>query len=124
VTRSAVAESGLVKKVERKQRPFGEGLEEALRLARRFDGDGESPPDSEIVWGDAATESPGVVTDAILKQFAGGLIPWEAALEKLGYSQTEIQRWSAMRLSDALLQGIANPAPPAPDSVKPPTVRE
>jgi hypothetical protein len=118
------AESGLVKKVERKQRPFGEGLEEALRLARRFDGDGESPPDSEIVWGDPATESPGVVTDAILKQFAGGLIPWEAALEKLGYSQTEIQRWSAMRLSDALLQGIANPAPPAPDTVRPPIVRE
>jgi hypothetical protein len=48
-----------------------------------------------------------------MKQFAGGLIPWEAALEKLGYTQTEIQRFSAMRLSDALLQGIANPAPPA-----------
>lgn len=117
------AESGLVKKVERKQRPFGEGLEEAIGLARRFAGESDTPVDSEIVWADAATESPAVITDAVIKQFAGGLIPWEAALEKLGATQTEIQRYSAMRLSDALLQGIANPPPPVPDKVTGPVIR-
>lgn len=116
------AESGLVKKVEKKQRPFGEGLEEAMRLARTFAGEPDSPVDSEIVWAAARTESPGVITDAVLKQYAGGLIPWEAALERLGYSQTEIERFSGMRLSDTLLQGIANPPPSAPATVVPPLV--
>jgi hypothetical protein len=116
------AESGLVKKVERKQRPFGEGLEEAMGIARRFAGEPDAPVDSEVVWADAQTESEATITDAVIKQFSGGLIPWEAALEKLGYSQTQIARFSTMRLSDALLQGIANPAPPTPEKVVPPTV--
>lgn len=107
------AEAGLVKKVERIQRPFGEGLEEAMRLARRFDGAGESPPDSEIVWADAQTESEATITDAVIKQFQAGLIPWEASLEKLGYTQTQIARFSGMRAQDALLREILNPTPPA-----------
>lgn len=117
------AEAGLVKLAEKKQRPFGEGLEEALRLARRFKGADDAPVDSEIVWGDAANESEAVRTDAVIKQYSGGLIPWEAALERLGFSQTEIQRFSAMRLSDALLQGIANPTPPAPAQVTGPDIQ-
>ena len=48
------AESGLTKKVERKQRTFGEGLEEALRLARLFSGESDAPVDSEVVWADPA----------------------------------------------------------------------
>ena len=123
------AESGLVKKVERKQRDFGEALEETMALAMRFNGEQAPPVDSEIVWADPRTESPGVLTDAVIKQYAGGLIPWEAALEKLGYSQTQIQRFSKMRLSDALMkgveadQGVADPAPPAPVQVKGPIIR-
>lgn len=116
------AESGLVKKVERKHRPFGEGLEEAMRLARRFAGEKDSPVDSEIVWADPQTETQATLTDAVIKQYAGGLIPWEAALEKLGYTQTQIQRFSSMRLSDKLLEGIADPAPPAPVAVHGPRV--
>jgi hypothetical protein len=116
------AETALVKKVKKKQAPFGEGLEEAMRLARRFAGE-STPPDSEIVWGDPQTESIGAQSDAVIKQFGAGLIPWEAALEKLGHSQTEIARFSAMRLTDALLQGIANPEPPLPDKITQPIVR-
>ena len=106
------AEAGLVKKVERKQRPFGEGLEEAIRLARRFAGEQDAPVDSEIVWADAQTESVAALTDAVIKQYAAGLIPTEAALERLGYSQTQIARFATMRLSDVLLAGITTP--PAP----------
>jgi hypothetical protein len=109
------AEAGLVKKARRKQRPFGEGLEEALRLARRFAGAEESPPDSEIVWADPETRTEAETTDATIKQYSGGLIPWEAALEKLGYSQTQIQRFQAMRQSDALLRQLLAPEePPTP----------
>jgi hypothetical protein len=104
------AESGLVKKVERKQRPFGEGLEEAIRLARRFKGEADTPVDSEIVWADPQTRTEGEITDAVVKQFQAGLIPWEAALEKLGYSQTQIRRFTGMRARDGLLQALLAPA--------------
>ncbi|MGH3029264.1 MAG: phage portal protein [Gaiellaceae bacterium] len=103
------AEAGLVKKAQRKARAFGEGLEEAIRLARRFAGEDDAPVDSEIVWADAETQVVGVWTDAVVKQFQAGLIPWEAALEKLGYTQTQIRRYAAQRQSDALLQAVLNP---------------
>lgn len=115
------AESGLVKKVEKKMRPFGEGLEEAIRLARRFAGESDVPVDSEVVWADAQTESEGVRTDSIIKQYGEGLIPAEAALEGLGYTQTQIQRFMSMRIADALLKGLTA-EPPIPTNVLPPTV--
>lgn len=104
------AESGLVKKVLRKMRPFGEGLEEAIRLARRFQGEPDTPVDSEIVWADPETRTEAEVTDAVVKQFQAGLIPWEAALERLGYSQTQIARFASMRARDGILQALLAPA--------------
>lgn len=104
------AESGLVKKVKRKSRTFGEGLEEAMRLAHRFAGHSEPPADSEVVWADPETRSEAETTDAVIKQYNGGLIPWEAALEKLGYSQTEIRRFDVMRTGDQLVAAL-NPGP-------------
>ena len=86
------AESGLVKKVERKQRELGEGFEEALRLARRFQGATDSPPDSEVVWRSAETHTPGVIVDSVIKLYIGGLIPRSFALEKAGLTQTEIRK--------------------------------
>lgn len=106
------AESGLIRKVGRKQGPFGEGLEETLRVARRFAGEKDAPVDSEIVWADPQTRSEAEITDAVIKQYDGGLIPWEAALEKLGYTQTQIARFSAMRASDALMKEMLAPTPP------------
>jgi hypothetical protein len=108
------AEAGLVKKVERKQRPFGEGLEEAIRLARRFAGEPDSPVDSEVVWADAQTDSAAVTADATIKIFAAGLIPLEAAQSLLGFSQTEISRFASMRAGDMLMRQLM--APPAPAS--------
>lgn len=109
------AESGLVAKVERKHGPFGEGLEEALRLARLFGGEQDAPVDSEIVWADPRTQTEAETTDATIKQFQAGLIPWEASLERLGYSQTQIARFAAQRAQDQLLQSILNPRAPQPE---------
>lgn len=140
------AESGLVRKVERKQAVFGEALEEVLRLARRFQGESDVPVDSEVVWADPATESEAVRADATIKKFAAGLIPAEQALEDLGYSQVQIARMMAQRASDALLGGLVAPAQgdattpaptagtvvgtgadaevePAPAQIKPPMIR-
>jgi hypothetical protein len=91
------AESGLTKKVIRKMRPFGEGLEEALRLARRFAGEPDAPVDSEIVWADPEIRTEGEITDAAIKRFQAGLVTWEQTLEDLGYTQTQIARMSAER---------------------------
>jgi hypothetical protein len=104
------AESGLVKKVERKMRTFGEGLEEALRLARKFQGEKEPPVDSEIVWADAEVRTEAEVTDAAIKRFQGGITPWQQTMQDLGYSQTEIARMLEM------FGGVA----PTPASVNPP----
>lgn len=101
------AESGLTKKVERKFRPFGEGFEEALRLCRLFSGDGESPPDSEIVWADPEIQSESELVDAVTKKVALGLIDRWQALEDLGYTQTQIER-------------MRNEPPPVPPNTTPP----
>lgn len=107
------AEAGLVKKTHRKNRTTGEGLEEALKLARRFQGKGDTPVDSEIVWKDPETRTVAETTDAAIKRYSGGLIPLDVALEDMGYSQTQIRRIMAGHMKDALMAAL-NPAPPAP----------
>lgn len=111
----ASAEAGLIKKVEKKQKPFGEGLEEAMRIARRFGGKPAAPPDSEIVWGAAQTESVATITDAAIKLYTAGVLPWEAILERLGCTQTEILRYAQMRMSDALTKALTEPENPDVD---------
>lgn len=104
------AESGLTKKAARKCRTWGEDIEEAMRIARGFTDAGPTPIDSEVVWASTEIQSEAERTDATIKQFQAGLIPYEAALEKLGYSQTEIRRFSADRLKDRLLN-LSNTTP-------------
>lgn len=86
------AEAGLVHKVEARQRTFGEGLEEVMRLARRFGGESDAPVDSEIVWADPRVVSPAEVTDAAIKKLQSGLIDRHQALEDCGYSAVQIAR--------------------------------
>lgn len=108
------AESGLVRKIERKQDSFGEGWEEVMRLARMFQGSGEDASDnvdSEVVWADANTEAEAARTDATIKKFGAGLIPKEQALEDLGYSQTNIARIMAMEAAERLAKQVAAPDP-------------
>lgn len=106
------AESGLVRKIERKQDSLGESLEEVMQLARMFqDPKAKTSVDSEVVWADAATESEAVRADATIKKYASGLIPKEQALEDLGYSQTQIARIMAIDASEKLLGRVAAPDP-------------
>jgi hypothetical protein len=82
------AESGLVKKVLRKQRTFGQGLEEAMHLARIMGGE-KNPPRAQVVWASPQTDEESALTDAVLKQFGANLIDQHTALKKLGYSNNE-----------------------------------
>jgi hypothetical protein len=104
------SESGLVRKVGRKQDALGEALEEVMGLARQFQGM-DSTVDAEVVWADAATESEAVRADATIKKYGAGLIPKEQALEDLGYSQTAISRIMAMEAAERLLGQVAQPDP-------------
>lgn len=100
------AETGLVAKVKRKMRHFGEGIEEVMRLARMYAGYPEAPPDSEVVWRDPEYQSQGQLTDALVKQIQTGLVTRSMALERLGYSQTEIRRMDEERSRDAFRRAI------------------
>jgi hypothetical protein len=86
------AEAGLVKKVGSRQRTFGEGLEEAIRLARRFQGEADAPVDSEIVWADPQIRTEAEITDATIKKYQARLITWEQACSDMGYSPQTVSR--------------------------------
>lgn len=105
------AEAGLVKKCIRKSRPWGEGFEETLGIARQMSGQGAPSVDAEIIWSNPEVQTEAEITDAAIKQFQAGLIPIDAALAKLGYSQTEIARFAALRAQDQMMQALLNPAP-------------
>lgn len=98
------AETGLVAKVRDKQRYMAEAFEEAIRLARQFAGEPDTPVDSEIEWADPEYRTEGELTDAVIKQYQAGLITIEMAQERLGYTPTQIARMGQQRVAEALSQ--------------------
>jgi hypothetical protein len=93
------SEARLVKRCERKQRPFGGAWEEAMRLVRRFQ-TGEEDVEAralETLWRDPSTPTVAQTADAIVK-LAGvtvdgePLLPLEMAWEQLGWSPGRIAR--------------------------------
>lgn len=95
------AEAGLVAKVFEKQAYLGRGFAEAMRLAKVMAG--EPAPPLEVVWADPEFRTMGELTDAVIKQHQAGLIPQRVALERLGYSPTEIDRITRLRTQDQLV---------------------
>lgn len=86
------SEARLVKKVVRQSVHFGEGWEEVMRLALVLDGQSaKAKTDGETIWADPETRNEAARVDAIVKQIQVGL-PFEFALEEMGYSQTQIVR--------------------------------
>ena len=110
-------DAGLVSKTNDKKDAFGEGHEEAMRLAFKSI-DANDPrataTDAETIWKDTESRSQAQLTDAVTKEVSIGL-PFEAALEKLGYSPQAISRILDMRAEEAFM----TPEPPtteAPDA--------
>lgn len=90
--RLSSTEAGLVAKVRRKTRAWGESWEEIERLALRIEGDERANSESiETIWGDPESRTGAEEADAILKRVRLG-IPWAQAMEDLGYSPTQIER--------------------------------
>ena len=58
--------------------------------------------DVGIVWADPATRSVAQEADSVVKLFTAGLLPASTALERLGYTETQIAQIRSERRSDAL----------------------
>jgi len=89
------AESRLVKRAERKQRAFGGGWEQVMRLVRRIQDGGKDDPSLaqlETVWRDASTPTVAESADAASKLYVAGIVPLRTTREKIGFSQEEIAR--------------------------------
>lgn len=107
------AETGLVASVRRKHLDLGDPAEESVRIARTFQGKGEAPPDSELVWADPEFQTYGQLVDGVIKEFEAGLVPWEGAMEKLGYTPQQVARYRGQRSMDSLLRAVEEDEPEA-----------
>ena len=86
----------LIKRAERRQRAFGGGHEQAMRLVRRFqEGGGALDPEMrrlETIWRDASTPTVAAKADAAVKLRAAQIVPLRQTREDLGYTQGQILR--------------------------------
>lgn len=92
------AESGLVQKVKRRSRFYGECWEEAMRLAfvlKEDDERGESYA-AETIWSNPEVMTEAALADSLSKYAVLG-VPMVAIWERMGASQTEIKRWLQLR---------------------------
>jgi hypothetical protein len=110
------AEAGLVSKVRRAMRPFGESHEEALRIGFLAMGDTERAAivDSETIWRNPEWRSQAQAVDAGAKLAAIG-VPEEVVWEQCGFSPQQIARMKALKLVDQAF-GAEDIAPPPADA--------
>ena len=103
------AETGLVAKVHRKQRRFGEAWEEVIRLAGAVAGNAElaAAHQAEVIWADAETRTEAEHVDAVMKKQALG-VPKQQLWEDLGYTPGQIARFEAMLAEDALFAPVTD----------------
>jgi hypothetical protein len=113
------AETGLVAKVRRRQRFFGESWEQMVRLALLMQGDPRASDTScETIWADPESRSDAQTADALVKLAQVG-VPAEMLWERAGFSPQQIARMRAQRADEALLFGAQQlqptpiPVPPA-----------
>ncbi len=96
------AETGLVAKVKRKQRHFGESWEEVMRLAFAVMGDARANvTNAETIWADPESRTESEHVDAVAKRQAIG-VPWQQLMEDLGYSPQQVARMRDQLRADAL----------------------
>jgi len=89
-------ETGLVAKVRRQQRYFGEAWEEVLRLAFKADGDKRSGTfDAETIWSDPESRTEAEHIDAAVKKRTIG-VPDKQLQEDIGYTPQQIARFPEM----------------------------
>lgn len=126
------SEAGLVAKVTERQRHFGSGLREIMRLEALANGEtgrAESLALGSVVWRDPQFRSDSQYSDALVKLKSIG-VPDEALWERIpGVTPDEIERWKTMRTdaAGAILGGnvadLFGPKP-EPDQGEPATTAD
>lgn len=116
-------DAGLVSKTNDKKAPFGEGHEEAMRLAFKSinaDDPRAQATDAETIWADTESRSQAQTVDAAVKLATIG-VPQEALWERIGASPQEIDRWKALQAEESFLGLTADPNmdPNATDNPQP-----
>lgn len=116
------AESGLVSKVQERQRFFGAALREVMRLEALASGDparADALARGSVIWRDAQYRSDAQYADALTK-YKSINVPDEALWERIpGVDPDEIERWKSMRDDQAAaivggnLAGLFGPKPDA-----------
>lgn len=109
------SEGGLIAKMLTHKRTLSDGWLEIQRLCgMMLESPIELSPQAEIIWSDHESRSLAERADAAVK--LAPILPWQATAERvLNATAAEIDRWNAMRGSDAysqLLAGALTPAGP------------
>jgi hypothetical protein len=110
------AETGLVSKVKRKMRFFGESWEEVMRLAFMFGNDeakAKAAQSAETIWRDPESRTESQHVDATIKLSALG-IPSEILWERAGFTPQEIVRIKQLLASGAEVAQTTVPPATAP----------
>lgn len=108
----AAARDGLDRKIDERESLFGEGWEQALRLAGLAAGDKDAWEDTaaQVVWRDTSARSLAQTVDALGKLVTMLGVPPQELWERVpGVTQTDVERWkSAAEQGDAMgrLNGI------------------
>jgi len=98
------SETGLVRKAKRRQRQYGEGWEEAIRIAFLVlkDARGEVL-DNETIWSSPETMTEAEHIDALVKRRQGLKVPLRQLWEDAGYTPGQISRFQALLKAEAEL---------------------
>lgn len=103
------AEAGLIKKVNRHQRVFGESWEEVIRLALKITGDARANDMSSVIeWADPETRTRAEEADAAIK--LDTILPRAETWNRLGYSPQDRARFEQDMAQEALNARLAAPA--------------
>jgi hypothetical protein len=96
------SETGLVRKARRKQRHFGEGWEEVIRLAFRALNDPRGDVlDSEAVWANPESQTEAEHIDALIKKRSGLKVPLKQLWEDADYTPTQRAAFPQMLAEEA-----------------------
>jgi hypothetical protein len=125
----AAARASLTQKVAERQKAFGKGHVQALRLAALLDGDLEHAEDitGRVTWQDMEIRSMAQAVDALGKAAQMLHVPDEALWSRIpGVEKTDVEEWRYLRRQEDPLERMANeldrqrldttPTPRAPGS--------
>jgi hypothetical protein len=106
-------ENRLIKRAERRQRMFGGGWEDAMRLVRRIQ-TGAWEPEAmslESIWRNPATPTIAQSADAAVKLHGQGIVPLRQTRQDLGYSPAQIELMEQADEQEDPMARLGRPAP-------------